>query len=93
MPIRQLFVSRVQNGDINDMKIYLSNNGVTVRNIVKTLNNMSMFNSFKISIEVLDLRKVFNDNFWPTGIYCKLWYNSRLQNNNDNSSEAERISY
>ena len=69
------------------------NNGVTVRNIVKTSHDMSMFNSFKISIQVLDLRKVFNDNFWSTGIYCKLWHNSRLQNNNDNDYSSQAGSY
>ena len=96
MPIRQIFVYRVQNGDIDDMKQYLSNNGVTVINIIKTSHGMSMFNSFKISIQVLDLMKVFNDNFWPTGIYCKLWKNPRMQNNNDNndnSSDADSVLY
>ena len=85
-PLRQIWVSRVTNGNGNSMKNFLSKNGVTVSDIEKTSHPMSKFSSFKITIYKPDLDKVFDENFWPDGVYCKIWYRKMDQNDNGHTN-------
>ena len=80
------------NGDTETMTSYLNNNGVKVIDITKTSHDRAIFNSFKVSIPLPHLTKVFNEHFWPNGIYCKSWYN-RANNYDDSSHEADDGAY
>ena len=92
-PLRQIWVSRVSNGSENSMKKYLTDNSVTVSEIERTSHPMSKFSSYKITIPKTDLHKVFDENFWPNGIYFKMWYNRMDQNADDNTSESYNSVY
>ena len=81
-PLRHIWVSHVSNASENSMKKYLNDNNVTVCDIKKTSHQMSKFSSYKISIYKTDLDKVFDENFWPNGVYCKIWWERPGQNNN-----------
>ena len=57
------------------IKKYMEENGVSVSEVTKTSHDQSKFSSFKVSISKLDLDKVFDDLFWPSGVHCKMWWN------------------
>ena len=92
-PERQIWVSRVSNGTETSMKKYLTDNSVTVKSIEKTSHPSSKFSSYKISIPKTDLHKVYDEIFWPYGIYCKRWYNKVEQNVDDNSDDSDNNLY
>ena len=92
-PERQIFVSRVSIGSENSMKNYLVDNGVNVSNIERSSHQISKFSSYKITIPKPDLHKVFDENFWPNGIYCRMWYNRTVQNDDDNTDNDNDSSY
>ena len=92
-PERQIWVSRVSNGTETSMNKYLTDNGVTVKSIEKTSHPSSKFSSYKISIPMTDLHKVYDEIFWPYGIYCKRWYNKVEQNDDDNTDFSDNDLY
>ena len=76
--------------------------GVNIRDIEKKSHPDSRFNSFKISISVLDKKKVYNPRFWPYGVRYRSWreasenshnfghpYNIYSDSESDNEVESE----
>ena len=88
-PNRHIWVSRVMNGDSNGMKRYLTDNNVTVLDITKTSHDSARYISFKILIPKPDLSKVFNNEFWPDGIKCRMWFDRSHNNVNDNDENND----
>ena len=74
------------------MEKYLTDNGIIVNGIEKTSHPQSKFTSFKITIFKPDLH-FFDDNFWPNGVYCKIWYERIDQNNGANDNGVQNGSY
>ena len=83
LPQRSIFVSRVNRGDVDSMKMFLKDNYVDVIDIIQTNHSEAKFKSFKIILNLLDSHKVLKNNFWPSGILCKKW---REPKHRDNSS-------
>ena len=74
------------------MRKYLTDKGVVVNNIQKTSHQMSKFCSFKICIYKTDLHKVYDENFWPNGVYCKRWFDRSEQNADADSNGGNNSS-
>ena len=72
-PVRNIFVSRVSQGNDRIVIDYLKSKSIKVLNIDCISHHKSKFKSFKVSIYKNDIEQVLNENFWPTGIHCKLW--------------------
>ena len=83
LPQRSIFVSRVNRGDVDSMKMFLKDNYVDVIDIIQTNHSEAKFKSFKIILNLLDSYKVLKNNFWPSCILCKKW---REPKHRDNSS-------
>ena len=54
------------------------------------------YKSFKATISVVDKETVMNEKFWPTGVQCMMWRDSRNnyennenENNNENNYDYE----
>ena len=48
--------------------------GVQPRKVEKVSNIDAKFSSFKVEIKITDVEKVIDANFWPTGIYVRMFY-------------------
>ena len=83
-PARVIFVSRVVTGDKESMSNFIKSRGVNVINIEKTSHEDATFSSYKIRISVVDKEKVFDPNFWPEGVKCRMW-RERKERNQDNN--------
>ena len=82
-PSRELFVYRVDKGTTcEELKHYIENSGVTVRDLSILSHINAMFKSFKLTISVSDINKILNEDFWPCGIMVRR-YNKPRQNDND----------
>ncbi len=68
-PSRDIFVFRVEKGTIvSDIKQYIIDNEVQVRDIQCVSNENAMYCSYKVEIGVSNLSKVLESDFWPTGV-------------------------
>ncbi len=68
-PSRDLFVYRVGLGvNASDIKHYICDKNVDVRDIEQTSKEGSMFMSFKVTVKASDMDNMLHSEFWPTGI-------------------------
>ena len=74
-PIRQIWLSRIYNGNEQLIKKYMEDNHVKVHSIEKVSHELARFSSYKIAISVSNIDKVFEESFWPDGVKCKSWHN------------------
>ena len=66
---------------------FLVKNKVIVKDILKVSHEGSRFNSYKVSVPVIDFHRLLNEDFWPNGIQCKKWYERRLSNVDNNATD------
>jgi hypothetical protein len=79
-PSRDLFVYRVQDGNSSeDIKGYINDNHVDVRDIEQTSKEGSKFLSFKVTIRASDMQKVLQPDFWPCGVCVRRFWRPRTQ--------------
>ena len=73
-PSRDFFVWRVHKSvTVEKMSNFVKKKGVQCRNMVKTSHKESVNASFKVSVALDDVAKIFNADFWPKGIYVRKW--------------------
>ena len=73
--LSNFFISRVNKSvTVEKIKNYLRTRGVQQRNLIKTSHRDAENASFKLTIEPKDVNRVFNENFWPEGIWIRQWY-------------------
>ena len=74
---RDFFVSRIQkeedvdedvDEDVEDLHAHMAGYNIMARDIVAKNNADSMFNSFKVSVNVVDADKFNNHEVWPVGV-------------------------
>ena len=83
-PNRDIFVFRVEYGDADGMKKYMTKRDINVCNIDQTSNDDARFKSYKVTVKVSDLSKVLMPDFWPKGVHVRRWYKPRaVENNHD----------
>ena len=94
IPTRNLWISRVANGESNDIKQYMVDKGVTAHEIVKVSHEEATFKSYKITISVKDIKHALHNNFWPEGVNCKFWKEKARVNEpvNNNDSDDDSLS-
>lgn len=89
MPNRDIFVYRVHKNDNADaMKNWITEKGVSVRDIELKSHDEAKYNSFKISVGVEDVDKLLEPGFWPVGIYVRRWRGDRSDGSRDTPSLA-----
>ena len=52
---------------------HLAGYNIMARDIVAKNNLDSMFNSFKVSVNVVDAEKLINPDGWPVGVCVRRW--------------------
>ena len=88
-PPRDIFVSRVVDGDTKLMTDFLKMNNVNINDIQMTSHPESKYKSFKINISVYDKEKVLDPEFWPFGIKCEMWRGPRHRLDNAIDSDSD----
>ena len=86
-PVCNIFVSRVQSGNEQNINAFLAKHRITVFENVRASHSDATYSSFKISISIFDKNKVLRRRFWPNYIQCKLWREPR----NDDSDDDDTI--
>ena len=79
-PIKKIFVGRILDGDHDSIRKYLSACKIKAENIELVSHRDSKYKSYKISIAEPFLPIVLG-NFWPSGVICKEWKNSKAEYN------------
>ena len=92
IPKRYIGVSRLATSDPALVKGYLEHEGIGVHNVFKVSHEDARFNSYKISVDICDLDKVFDENLWQIGTVVKLWQYKKRQRNYSSSDENESVS-
>ena len=73
-PKRDFFVSRCNKPDgIDEMCAFLKSNTIVPRDVVQMNNSEAKFNSYKVSVSVVDASKMMNSGMWCTGICVRRW--------------------
>ena len=81
-PNRDIFVFRVELGDADGIKNYMTERNIDVRNIEKKSNDEAHLKSFKVTVCVAQLVHVLEPDFWPKGVCVRRWYQPRFTENN-----------
>ena len=79
-PKRDIFVSRVQSGNVFIVKRFLNNNNIMNDDIKCVSHDNSKFKSFKVTISKSDLPNVMENKFWPKGVLCSVWKERNQKN-------------
>lgn len=83
-PSRDFFVWRVHKSvTVDKMSDYIKKKGVHCRDLVKTSHRDSVNASFKLSVALDDVSKIFTAAFWPKGINVRKWKIRVDERNND----------
>ena len=88
MPVKKMFVSRVLNGDVNEINTFLAQNNIKVVETEKVSHEGAKYKSFKITISISDKNKILRRSFWPSGIRCKLW-NEPVYDSDESDYDSE----
>ena len=67
-------------GNKEKLNAFLVKNKVLVKDILKVSHEGARFNSYKVSVSVIDFHRLLNEDFWPNGIQCKKWYERKMSN-------------
>ena len=77
-PSRDVFVYRVKkNTQADDIRDYMDDQGICVRDIKKISHEDAMFDSFKVELKMADLTAVVNAQFWPEGVNVRRFFKPR----------------
>ena len=96
IPLREIWVSRIYNGNKNLVQKYLEDHNVNVQTMEKVSHDDAKFSSYKVCIFVSDLDKVLGHSFWPRGVRCKIWrersyndYESNIDSEDDDNYDSD----
>ena len=94
LPSRDLFVYRLDQDTTEDiMRKHLTDNGVTVRELVCTSHPNSAFKSFKLTVPVNQVDEVYKESLWPVGVCIRRYWKSRdkegPRDHQDRTDESE----
>jgi len=79
-PSRELFVFRVEHGyTADDIKKYITDSNIVIRDIEQTSKDGSTFLSFKVSIKLSDMNVMLQPDFWPMGVCVRRFRRPRPQ--------------
>jgi hypothetical protein len=68
-PSRHLFIYRVEKDvEDEDMKAFINEQGISIRDLSCVSNPMAYFKSFKLTVPVSQFERLFSDDMWPEGI-------------------------
>ena len=86
-PSRDFFVSRVDKSvTIEKITAYIRKKGVQFRNLVKTSHTEAANASFKLTIDFKDVDTVYQETFWPKGVWVRKWQvRNEARNENGNN--------
>ena len=59
--------------DVEEVRAHMAGYNTGARDIVAKNNPDSKFNSFKVSVNVVDAEKLNNPEVWPVGVCVKRW--------------------
>ena len=77
-PDRHLFIYRVDRSTVvKDLESYISERGVTVRDLQCVSNCESKFKSFKLTVSVAQYSQLFDSSLWPQGVRIRPFYTKR----------------
>ena len=81
-PSRDIFVYRLNSDTVDDdMLAYLHDNSVDVRDLICMSHEDSKFKSYKVTVSVTDMNRVFNEDFWPSGVRVRKFKQPQRQFN------------
>ena len=67
-------MSRIQKEEgVEEVRAHMSGHNIMARDIVAKNNPDSKFNSFKVSVNVVDDEKFNNPDVWPVGVCVRRW--------------------
>lgn len=90
-PEREIFVYRVSpSTTVEDITGHLNDSSIQTKNIVCMSNDAAKFKSYKLTVPVSEMPKIFDESLWPVGIKVRRFYNKRQNvaasvNENDNN--------
>ena len=72
--LETFFVSRIQKEEgVEEVRAHMAGHNIMARDIVAKNNPDSKFNSFKVSVNVVDAEKFNNPDVWPFGVCVRKW--------------------
>ena len=72
--LETFFVSRIQKEEgVEEIRAHMVGYNIMARDIVAKNNPDSKFNSFKVSVNVVDAEKFNNPDVWPVGVCVRRW--------------------
>ena len=76
-----------------DIKTYLSEEGIQNATVECVSHEDARSKSFKINVKLQDKDKIMSSDFWPDGVACRLFYEKRVNGNapSRRSSVSENI--
>ena len=74
-PSRDIFIYRVQKTTVkDDIDEYLRDRNITPRAVEKVSHAEARHASFRVELQMKDLKTLLNGEFWPEGVYVRRYY-------------------
>ena len=87
-PSRDLFIYRVSpEANVDDIKEFISTDGVVVRDLIKKSSPESRFQSYRLTVKQSDEKRLLDEAFWPEGVRVRRYW---IKRNTQEQTEAKR---
>ena len=87
-PLRFVFVSRVEKGNVHSLFDFLRSENINVQRVERMSHIDAKFKSFKVSVFKNEVNKLLNNIEWPNGIVVRIWKNMSLDNDNSFNNKS-----
>ena len=75
LPSRDVFIYRVdKNTTVDILSEYISENSIDFREIECVSHEDAKYKSFRLTVSIKDLDKIFNEALWPSGVMVRRFY-------------------
>ena len=69
------YIGRIANGtNLSDLKGYIEGQGVNIVALEQLATKHDSFQSYKLVVRRVDLAKIEDENFWPTGVVIRRFF-------------------
>ena len=90
-PLRYVFVSRIQRGNVHSLFDFLKSKNINVQKVERTSHIEAKFKSFKVSLYKDEVDKIINSIIWPKGIIVRIWKSKSFDNDDRINKKSNNI--